>query len=349
MKKLLLIFVFLIPSLLGHAQINWFAGAIPNSFAELIKRTQPAVVNISTTQTVKVPSTFDEYFRQHYGVPKSRKQNSLGTGFIIDKEGYIVTNNHVVRGADEIFVNLSDGRTFKAELKGRDLRTDIAIIKISTKEDFPVAVLGDSDQAQVGDWVIAIGNPFGLGSTVTKGIISAKGRHIGAGPYDDFIQTDASINPGNSGGPLFNMNGEVVGVNTAIVESGQGIGFAIPINMVKPMLPQLIKSGKVSRGYLGVSIQEVKPELASVLGLKSGFGAMVSDVVPGSPADVAGIKAGDIVTLYDQMEIKAANELPKKVSLTPIGKEVEIQILRRNERKTFKVLIGDLAKSGEIP
>ncbi|MBI2335739.1 MAG: Do family serine endopeptidase [Deltaproteobacteria bacterium] len=329
--------------------VGWFTPSYPGSFSDLIKRVQPAVVNISTTKTVKLRSPFDEFFRQHYGLPpRNRRQNSLGSGFIIDKDGHILTNNHVVMGADEIIVNLSDGRTFQAKVIGKDLRTDIAVIKISAKGDLPTVQLGDSDVVQVGDWVLAIGNPFGLGQTVTAGIISAKGRHIGAGPYDNFIQTDASINPGNSGGPLFNLSGEVVGLNTAVVQSGQGIGFAIPINLVKNLAPQLIKGGKVDRGYLGVSIQEVPSDLANVLGIENGQGAMVADVVKGSPAALAGMEPGDIVTEYDGRALNSAGDLPLWVSDTPIGKTVEIKFLRRHEHKAITVKIGNLTQVGDI-
>ena len=329
----------------AQSNFPWMnSGPSVGSYAELIKQIGPAVVNISTTQTVKIKSGFDEFFQQHYGLPKSRKQNSLGSGFIIDKDGNILTNNHVVRGADEIFVTLSDGETLPASIIGRDERTDVAIIKIKGRADLPTVQLGDSDIAQVGDWVLAIGNPFGLGQTVTAGIISAKGRHIGAGPYDDFIQTDASINPGNSGGPLFNTKGEVVGVNTAIVQSGQGIGFAIPVNMLKPMLPQLIKSGKVSRGYLGISIQDVPPPLAQTLGLKAKQGALVSDVIPASPAALAGIMPGDIILAYDGKSINNSAELPLVVSQSPIGKIVQIDFLRRNKKITVQAKVGDMAR-----
>ena len=232
----------------------------------------------------------EDFFEKFFGdMPKREyKQRSLGSGFIIDREGYILTNNHVVERAQSIKVKLTDSKEYDATVIGKDPKTDIALIKINAKQDLPVATFGDSDKLEVGDWVVAIGNPFGLEHTVTQGIVSAKGRVIGAGPYDDFIQTDASINPGNSGGPLFNLKGEVVGINTAIVSGGQGIGFAIPINVVRDLLPQLKSKGKVVRGWLGVVIQKVTPEIAKSFGLKETEGALVSDVAEQSPADKGG-------------------------------------------------------------
>ena len=291
----------------------------PETFAVLAKKISAAVVNISTRKSRETaehdsqtflhartsrrpgqPSPFGpedpfkDFFEKFFGeMPKEFKSRSLGSGFIFDRDGYIITNNHVVEGADKIKVKLLDGREFKATIKGRDPMTDLALIKIeSANHDLPVLTLGDSNAMQVGDWVLAVGNPFGLSHTVTQGIISAKGRVIGAGPYDDFIQTDASINPGNSGGPLVNFNGEVVGINSAIVASGQGIGFAIPSNMAKGIIPQLKEKGSVVRGMLGVQIQMVTPELAKSFGLKEPMGALVAEVNPGSPAAKAGIQRG---------------------------------------------------------
>src|SRR6266540_2759278 len=266
-------------------------GVIPD-FVELAAKLKPAVVNISTAKTIapqkkshRMPNPygtdpFQDFFDRFFeGVPQQPfKQRSLGSGFIISDDGYILTNNHVVSGADEIKVKLADGREFKGEVKGADEKLDLALIRIEGKDHFPVATLGDSDKIQVGEWVMAIGNPFGLQQTVTAGIVSAKGRVIGSGPYDDFIQTDASINPGNSGGPLFNSGGEVIGINAAIVAGGQGIGFAIPINMAKSIVTQLRETGKVTRGWLGVAIQAVTPELAQSFGLSSEKGALVSEV-----------------------------------------------------------------------
>jgi serine protease Do len=306
-----------------------------------VKRVKPSVVNISTTTLVKGPDLYDRFFgqanpfRDFFGedfyerffgdMPQREfKQRSLGSGFIIDRDGYILTNNHVVEKAQSIKVRLSDEKEYDAKVVGRDPKTDIALIKINTRQNLPVAPLGDSDSLEVGDWLIAIGNPFGLEHTVTAGIVSAKGRVIGAGPYDDFIQTDASINPGNSGGPLFNLNGEVVGINTAIVSGGQGIGFAIPINVAKELLPQLKTKGRVVRGWLGVMIQKVTPEIAKGFGLKESEGALVSDVMEGSPAEKAGIKRGDVIVSYNGKRIKEMDQLPKLVGTTEVGKKVKV-------------------------
>ena len=307
----------------------WFqlglAVPAPSSFAPLVKTLTPAVVNINTTKVVKsagrsfnfhgspFPSDqFDEFFNRFFGQHPQRKfrQRSLGSGFIISKDGYILTNNHVVEDADEVKVTLSDEKSYDAKIIGMDKRTDLAVLKINVDHDLPIVALGDSSKLEVGDWVIAIGNPFGLERTVTAGIVSARGRVIGSGPYDDFIQTDASINPGNSGGPLFNLRGEVVGINAAIVAGGQGIGFAIPVNMAKDLLPQL-KSGKVSRGWLGVQIQKVTPELAESFHLDSEKGALVADVVEDSPADRAGIKTGDIILSFNGREVDSMRKLPR--------------------------------------
>ena len=279
------------------------------SLSELARELKPAVVNISTTQLVKSPMDDffkdfrgfrdffgDEFFRRFFGdmQPREFKRKSLGSGFIIDREGHILTNNHVIEKADKITVKMANEKSYDATVVGRDPKTDIALIKIDSDADLPVVRMGDSDKLEVGEWVVAIGNPFGLEQTVTAGIISAKGRVIGAGPYDDFLQTDASINPGNSGGPLFNLEGEVIGINTAIVAGGTGIGFAIPINMAKRLLPQL-KSGRVQYGYLGVYIQDLTPELAQSFGLKEPRGVLISEVVPGSAAETGGLKKGDVV------------------------------------------------------
>ncbi len=311
----------------------------------LVKATKPSVVNISTTTVVKgmdLPGRFgnqlkdffggnDEFFEKFFGnngPTKEFKQKSLGSGVIIDRDGYILTNNHVVEKASSIKVKFSDGKEYEAKVVGKDAKTDIALIKVKVRNSLPVAVLGDSDKLEVGDWVIAIGNPYGLDHTVTAGIVSAKGRVIGQGPYDDFIQTDASINPGNSGGPLFNLKGEVVGINTAIISGGQGIGFAIPINMAKGLLPQLKTSGKVVRGWLGVVIQKVTPELAKSFGLKELQGALVSDVVDDSPAARAGVKRGDVILSFDGKPIKEMDELPKIVAAVEVGKKVKIRLIR---------------------
>lgn len=339
-----------------------------NIFVELAKKVKPGVVNISTTKVIKgggrVFRHFSPFFRERdpfrdffgeefwerfFGDIPQRDyvQRSLGSGFIIDQEGYIITNNHVIEGASEIRVRLSNEKEFPAEMVGRDPKTDIALIKIkSSHKDLPVVELGDSDKLEIGEWVMAIGNPFGLAHTVTVGIVSAKGRVIGSGPYDDFIQTDASINPGNSGGPLFNLRGEVVGINTAIVASGQGIGFAIPINMAKDIIPQLKKKGKVTRGGIGVYVQKLTPDLAQSFGLEKSKGALVADVVPGSAAEQAGIRRGDVIIKFNGKDIDEMNELPKIVASTPVGKEVEVVVLREGKPITLKVKVGELKEEG---
>jgi serine protease Do len=296
-----------------------------------------------------IPNPFGEedpsgdFFQRFFGdlPPQIFKQRSLGSGFIINKEGFIVTNNHVIENADEVRVRLSDEKEYPAKVIGRDPKTDIALIKVDASEELPVAALGDSDQLQIGEWVVAIGNPFGLSHTVTTGIVSAKGRVIGAGPYDDFVQTDASINPGNSGGPLINLRGEVVGINTAIHATGQGIGFAIPLNLAKGVLPQLKESGKVVRGWLGVTIQKVTPDLAESFGLKGTEGALVSGVLSGSPAE-GKFKQGDVIVQFDGKKISEMHELPTLVAGTPVGKKVEVEIFRENKRQTVEIEIGEL-------
>src|SRR4029077_19310471 len=272
----------------------------------------------------------------------------LGSGFIIDRNGTILTNYHVVDGAEKIVVTLSDGKTFDAKVLGKDQKTDVAVIQISGEQDLPAATLGDSDRLEVGEWVMAIGNPFGLDHTVTTGIVSAKGRHIGAGPYDDFIQTDASINPGNSGGPLINMRGEVIGINSAIFsESGGniGIGFAIPTNLVKELLPQLRDKGKVVRGYLGTAIQKLTPEIADALGLSQTQGALVTETTDGGPADRAGVKPGDVIVAFDDKGIKDTSDLPLQVARTTPGKTVPVKILRESKEVTLSLTVGEMKES----
>ncbi|MBE9523332.1 MAG: DegQ family serine endoprotease [Proteobacteria bacterium] len=333
----------------------------PGSFSYLAKKASPSVVNISTVKVIKggrqVPlpfgpnDPFREFFERFFGdqAPRDFKQRSLGTGFIIDKQGFILTNNHVVEQTDEIKVTLNDKREFDAKIIGRDPKTDLALIRIESDHPLTPLPLGDSDKLEVGDWVMAIGNPFGLGHTVTAGIVSAKYRQIGAGAYDNFIQTDASINPGNSGGPLLNTAGEVVGVNSAILsQSGGsvGIGFAIPINMAKDLLPQL-KKGKVVRGWLGVMIQEITPELKDKLNLKEERGALVGDVVAEGPADKAGIKRGDVIVSFDGKEISEANDLPFIVASTPVGKTVTVEVIRIGKKEHFQVQIEELKEERE--
>ncbi len=334
---------------------------VPGSFADLAKNASPSVVNISTMKVMKgrgvapLPfgqgDPFKDFFERffHDQNPKDFKQQSLGTGFIIDKEGYILTNNHVVEMADEIKVKLSDGKEYEAKVIGRDPKTDLALIKIKADETLKPLPLGDSDRIEVGDWVVAIGNPFGLGNTVTAGIVSAKYRQIGAGSYDNFIQTDASINPGNSGGPLLDTTGEVVAINTAIFSQGGGnigIGFAIPVNMAKDLLPQL-KKGKVVRGWLGVMIQKITPELKEKLNLKDEHGALVADVTKGGPAEKGGIERGDVIVSFDGKEIKEMRELPFIVASTPVGKTAKVEVMRKGEKKSLEVKVGEMKEEKE--
>lgn len=349
-----LVCTLLVSSLLSGAAL---AAAITPDFVKMAKKLKPAVVNISTSKTItpqrsRRPSgdhdPFREYFDKFFEMPQQHpfKQKSLGSGFVISKDGYIITNNHVVAGADEIKVKLSDGREFRGEVKGRDEKFDVALVKIEAKADLPVAPLGDSDKIEVGEWVMAIGNPFGLAQTVTAGIVSAQGRVIGSGPYDDYIQTDASINPGNSGGPLFNTDGEVIGINTAIVAGGQGIGFATPINMAKSIMTQLRETGKVTRGWLGVSVQLLTPELAKSFGLDAEKGALISEVMKGSPAEKSGLKDGDIILEYDGRPIREMSELPRVVAATPVGRQVTVLVLREGRQVSVPVKIEEL-KDGE--
>lgn len=342
------------------------------SFADLVEQVSPAVVNIRIVKTVKgspmmkffhggpgqkgQKSPFpDEFFERFFGgpgqkgTPKEFKQRSLGSGVIIDENGYLITNNHVIDKADEIVVRFKGGKELPAKIIGRDAKTDLALIKVEADEELPSLLLGDSSKLRVGDWVLAVGNPFGLENTVTAGIISAKGRIIGAGPYDDFLQTDASINPGNSGGPLINLRGEVVGINTAITAQGQGIGFAIPVNMVKKIASQLRDKGKVVRGYLGIYFQPVTPELAEQLDMKKPTGALVAQVIKGSPADKAGLKNGDVITEYDGKDVEDWHDLPALVADTPVGKSVEVVVIRDGDEKELDVKIGEMAETAPQP
>ncbi|MBE9532098.1 MAG: DegQ family serine endoprotease [Proteobacteria bacterium] len=329
------------------------------SFAQLAKAHTPSVVNISTVHVVKgggqmmVPGLKgpfedffgDEFFEKFFGGQQQQrdfKRKSLGSGFVINKEGYILTNNHVIENATEIVVTFSEEKKeYKAEVIGSDKKLDIGLIKIEADHDLPVAALGDSDALSIGDWVMAIGNPFGLGGTVTAGIISQKGRVLGAGPYDDFLQTDASINPGNSGGPLFDLSGEVVGINTAIIARGQGIGFAIPINIVKEVLLQLREAGSVSRGWIGVSIQSLTPELAEHFGIENDSGALISAVTPGDPAERAGIRGGDIIIEFNGKPIEELTQLPRTVANTPKGTKVKVKLLRDGKEISLFVTVGE--------
>ncbi len=331
-----------------------FVNPLRGDFTELAKRLSPAVVNISTTQKVKRRAIqpppqfkgpfqdffkdFDQFFNDQ---PREFKRQMLGSGFIINKDGYILTNEHVIENASEIIVSLSDHKKdYKAKVIGKDKNLDIALIKINPAKPLHVAVLGDSDTLDIGAWVVAIGNPFGLGGTVTAGIVSQKGRILGAGPYDNFIQTDASINPGNSGGPLFNIRGEVVGINTAIIAGGQGIGFAVPINMVKEVLTQLKEKGEVTRGWIGVSVQVLTPELAKSFGLKEPKGALVSAVTPGDPADKGGVKPGDIIVNFNGQAVKELSDLPRIVAATTPGKTIKMKVIREGKEKTLFIKVG---------
>ncbi len=328
--------------------------AIPSSFAELVDKLSPTVVNVKVTKVEKATfrgrgtpegqseEFFGHFFKQMPQMPRNHRTHGAGSGVIISQDGYILSNNHVVEGAKEVTVTMADKKEYTAEVVGRDPKTDLAVLKIDAKKTLPSAAMGDSEHLKVGDWVIAIGNPFGLNHTVTSGIVSAKGRVIGAGPYDNFIQTDASINPGNSGGPLFNMKGEVVGINTAIIPQGQGIGFAIPVNTAKPLIPQLVSDGRITRGYLGVNIQTITPDLAKALNVESREGTLVADVVSGSPAEKAGIQRGDIIVSYDGKAVKDSHHLPAMVAATAVDEEVTLTVLRDGKEHSLPVQIGEL-------
>ncbi len=329
----------------------------PDSFSDLAESASPAVVNIRTVKTIKgggrvfrhfkkgpfgdddpMKDFFDRFFDEDQ--KRDFKQRSLGSGFIIDKDGYIVTNNHVIDNADKIVVILKDEKEFEAQIVGRDKNTDLALIKIELNHNLPVLRFGDSDALKVGQWVVAIGNPFGLEQTVTAGIVSAKGRVIGSGPYDDFIQTDASINPGNSGGPLLNMKGEVIGINTAIVAGGQGIGFAIPVNLAKNIIAQIKSTGEVTRGWLGVGIQDISEEVAEYYGIKEKKGVLVTEVFPGDPADLAGIKPKDIIISVNGKTVDSARQLTGMIADTHVGDTIQIKINRNGKTRTIDVKIA---------
>ena len=335
----------------------------PASFADLATQLSPTVVNIKVTKVQNVegwqqfPQHFDpdgpfgEFFKRFFKgmpqLPHGRQQKGAGSGVIISEDGYIVSNNHVVENAEAVTVTLADQQEYEAKIMGRDPKTDLAVLKIEPKSALPAATMGNSDDLNVGDWVLAIGNPFGLNHTVTSGIVSAKGRVIGAGPYDDFIQTDASINPGNSGGPLFNMKGEVVGINTAIIPNGQGIGFAIPVNTAQPLIPQLMSDGTVTRGFLGVNIQTITPELAEALRLSDRNGALVSDVVPDSPADEAGLRRGDVILNFNDKKIEDSRDLAATVAGTPVGEDVKVLVLRDGKRTSLPLTVGKMMPDGD--
>ena len=328
------------------------SSARPDSFAAIADAVKPAVVNISTTEAVRRrgprgADPFREYLERYFGesLPREEPRQSLGSGLIVEPEGYVLTNNHVIENARTIMVRLSDEEEYEARVVGRDPRTDLALLKIQGRGKFTAVRLGDSDALRVGDWVVAIGNPFGLEHTVTAGIVSAKGRVIGAGPYDDFIQTDAAINPGNSGGPLFNTRGEVVGINSAIFSQtggSVGIGFAIPVNLAKELLPQLKSKGRVVRGWLGIAIAPVTPEMAKTLGVPDRRGAVVAELVPNGPAAAAGIRAGDVIVAFQDKPIRRVDDLPRVAARTPVGTEVELKLLRAGKEIAAKVRLAEL-------
>jgi len=368
----LIAFAFVFASLPTGAE----AQPMPGSFADLVEDLSPAVVNISTSQR-RGPSIgpgrgdngngdrpelppgtpFEEFFRdffERHGRPMpgpSRPVSSLGSGFIISQDGFVVTNNHVIQDADEVKVILQDDTELPAEVIGRDPKTDIAVLKVQTDRILPAVKWGNSDSMRVGDWVLAIGNPFGLGGTVTAGIVSARGRNIRSGPYDDYIQTDASINKGNSGGPLFNVEGQVIGVNTAIFSQtggSVGIGFAIPSSLAKPVVDQLIEYGRTRRGWLGVRIQSVTPEIADGLGMGEAKGALVAGVTDDGPAAKAGIKPGDVVLEFNGQEVERMAALPRIVAETRIDTRVPVKIFRKGQTETVHVLVGELDESDEV-
>jgi len=338
-----------------------YSKTTPNSFADLAEKLMPSVVNISSTQTVKTTSNpfpfqfppgspFEDMFKE-FNKPTERKATALGSGFIIDKKGIVVTNNHVIQGAEDILVSVN-GSEYKAKVIGKDPYMDLAVLQIESDEKFQPVVFGNSDKARIGDWVIAIGNPFGFGGTVTSGIISSRNRDIGLTRYDDFIQTDASINQGNSGGPLFDLKGKVIGINTAIIAPGTsgsiGIGFAIPSNPASKVIDQLIKFGETKRGWLGVRIQQVTKEIADVEKLEKAEGALVASVSEKSPADKAGIKAGDIILEFDGKKVDTMRKLPKLVAQTEVGKRVTVKVWRNGKLVSKKVVLGRLESSEQF-
>ena len=358
MKKIKAIFLVLLFTFSNSTLSN--STSVPESFADLAEKLMPSVVNISTTQTVvsnsnpfpfKFPpgSPFEDMFKE-YGEPKERKSSALGSGFIIDEKGIVVTNNHVIQDAEDIIVRVNGDKEYKAEVIGADPLSDIAILQLKTKEKFVPVKFGDSDKARIGDWVIAIGNPFGLGGTVTSGIISARNRSIGLSRYEDYIQTDASINSGNSGGPLFDMNGDVIGINTAILgRSGSiGIGFSIPSNSAKIVINQLLEFGETKRGWLGVRIQDVTKEIADVEQLDEPRGALVASVAENSPSYKAGVKAGDIILEFNGERIQEMKELPIIVAKTEVGKKVDVKIWRNKKEITKKIKLGRLETSEDF-
>ena len=354
-KSLLLFFIFTL-----SISTNSNSQSVPESFADLAERLMPSVVNISTTTTITTRSNpfpfqfppgspFEDMFRE-FGVPQERQSSALGSGFIIDEKGIVVTNNHVITDAEDIIVRVNGDKEFKAKVIGADPLSDIAVLQLETTEKFVPVKFGDSDNARIGDWVIAIGNPFGLGGTVTSGIISARNRSIGLSRYEDYIQTDASINSGNSGGPLFDMNGDVIGINTAILgRSGSiGIGFSIPSNSAKIVIDQLIEFGETKRGWLGVRIQDVTKEIAEVENLDEPRGALVASVAPNSPSEKAGVKAGDIILEFNGEKIQEMKELPIIVARTEVGKKVKVKIWRNKKEIIKTITLGRLETSEDF-
>ena len=351
----LILIVLSLPTSFAHAKM------VPSSFADLAEKLMPSVVNIASTQTIRTTSNpfpfefpegspFEDMFKE-FNQPRERKATGLGSGFIIDSKGIVVTNNHVIQGAEDIVVSVNGSKEYKAKVIGKDPYMDLAVLQIESDEKFIPVSFGDSDKARVGDWVIAIGNPYGFGGTVTTGIISSRNRDIGLTRYDDFIQTDASINVGNSGGPLFDLNGKVVGINTAIIAPGRsgsiGIGFAIPSNSASKVIEQLIEFGETKRGWLGVRIQVVTEEIAEVEKLEKPEGALVANVSEGSPAAKGGIKPGDIILEFDGKKVDTMRTLPKLVAQTKVGKRVEVKIWRNQQLISKKVLLGRLESSKE--
>ena len=358
MKKLKLVILTFILAFSFSIQSN--SKSVPASFADLAERLMPSVVNISTTQTVKTTSNpfpfqfppgspFEDMFKE-FGTPQERKSSALGSGFIIDEKGIVVTNNHVIQNAEDIIVRVNGDKDYKAKVIGADPLSDIAVLQLETKDKFTPVRFGDSDKARIGDWVIAIGNPFGLGGTVTSGIISARNRSIGLSRYEDYIQTDASINSGNSGGPLFDMNGDVIGINTAILgrNGSIGIGFSIPANDAKIVIEQLIEFGETKRGWLGVRIQDVTQEIADVEKLDEPRGALVASVAENSPSEKGGIKAGDIILEFNGVRINQMKELPAIVAKTKVGTRVKVKVWRNKKEITKNILLGRLETSDDF-
>ncbi|MCK5241075.1 DegQ family serine endoprotease [bacterium] len=364
-KNSLIVSALLVIGLVSWQRVSAEPQMVPVSFSEIAEKVAPAVVNISTVRIVKSPFSgqsnmfrdpyMQEFFEHFFGPQMYReappqKSTSLGSGVIVDPEGYVLTNNHVVEKAAEIIVKLKDGQEFKAELVGNDPKTDLAVLKLQGKKKWPYAEMGNSQKAKVGDWVVAMGSPFGFEQTVTAGIISAKGRTIGQGPYDDFIQTDASINPGNSGGPLIDMQGKVIGINTVIVSVSRsggslGIGFAIPISMAEKIYTDIINTGVAHRGWLGVYIQALTPQLAQHFNLTDTDGVLISAVVEKGPADKAGIKPGDIIIRFNNQEVKTQNDLQRLVAQASEKEKIWVVVLRAGKKKRLRVRIGDQAKA----